>query len=260
MSDFVVAQMWGPYRQTLIDRHLFYVEQARKRLLSQFENMEADAEQAAKEWLEKSGRNFDPDRHDPSDFYESAHEVGIEHYGLLNEMREQTRLSVVAGMFHEWDKQLRDWLIREIHHWHSGKRAGAKLWTANFYEIVDLLESFGWKLRCSDFFRALDACRLVVNVYKHGDGASFDELKSMYPEYLEDPFHGSGGGFSDASHRVFSDLKVSDIQLQAFSDAIVAFWENVPECVQASQTGDIPVWFEKAIQKDRAESQPAQQK
>jgi hypothetical protein len=257
MSDFVVVQMWGPYRQTLIDRHLFYVEQARKRLLSQFENIEGDADQAAEEWLKKSGRNFDPDRHDPGDFYESAHEVGIEHYGLLNEMREQTRLSVVASVFHEWDKQLRDWLVREIHNWHHGKGAKTKLWTANFGDIADLLESFGWKLRSADFFRVLDACRLVVNVYKHGDGASLDELKSKYPEYLEDPFRGSGGGFSDAAHRDFSDLKVSDVQLQAFSDAIVAFWKNVPECVQASQATDIPVWFDKAIQKDRAEQQPA---
>jgi hypothetical protein len=99
--------MWGPYRQSLIKRHQFYVKQARKRVLSQFENMEEEADKAAEEWLEQSSGRFDPDWHDPGDFYEAANDVGIEFYQLLSDMRNQTRLSVVAGMFHEWDKNLR---------------------------------------------------------------------------------------------------------------------------------------------------------
>src|SRR5437868_2508040 len=105
MSGYVLFQMWEPFRQSLIKGHLFYVEQARKRLLSRFDDIEADADRAAEEWLEQSGQHFDADRHDPCDFYEAANDVGIEFYGLLSDMREQTRLSVVAGMFHEWDKQ-----------------------------------------------------------------------------------------------------------------------------------------------------------
>lgn len=130
MSGYVLFQMWGPFRQSLIQGHLFYVEQARKRLLSQFEDIEADADRAAEEWLEQSGQHFDPDRHDPGDFYEAANDAGIEFYGLLSDMREQTRLSVVAGMFHQWDKQLRDWLAREIQHWHRGDNATLKIWSA----------------------------------------------------------------------------------------------------------------------------------
>src|SRR3954471_14093989 len=99
MSDNLLFHMWGPFRQSLIKGHLFYVEQARKRLLSQFDDMEADADRAAEEGLEQSGQHVDPDRHDPGDFYEAAHNVGIEFYGLLSDLRDQTRLSVVAGMF-----------------------------------------------------------------------------------------------------------------------------------------------------------------
>ena len=99
MSDYVLFQMWGPFRQSLIAGHLFYVEQAGKRLLTQFEDIEAEADKAAEEWLEKSRDRFDPDRHDPGDFYEAANDAGIEFYGLLSDMREQTTLGVVAGMF-----------------------------------------------------------------------------------------------------------------------------------------------------------------
>ncbi len=56
MSGYVLFQMWEPFRQSLIKGHLFFVEQARKRLLSQFNDIEADADRAAEEWLEQSGR------------------------------------------------------------------------------------------------------------------------------------------------------------------------------------------------------------
>lgn len=260
MSDYVLFQMWEPFRQSLIERHLFYVEQARKRLLSQFENMESDADRAAEEWLEQNGPYFDPDRHDRGDFYETAGDIGIEFYGLLNDMREQTRLSVVAGMFHEWDKQLRDWLVREINHWHGGDGAAKKIWSADFGQIADFLESLGWKIRGEVYFRTLDACRLVVNVYKHGEGKSFSDLKQNYPAYLDDPFKGAGGAFSGATYRDYTHLKVSDEQFQAFSDAVVAFWRDVPNNVFASQVTEIPDWIEKAILKDRAEQKQTGEK
>lgn len=252
MSRYILFNMWGPYRQSLIKRHQFYVEQARKRVLSQFENMEEEADKAAEEWLEQSSGRFDPDRHDPGDFYEAANDVGIEFYQLLSDMRDQTRLSVVAGMFHEWDKNLRGWLVQEIQHWHRGEMVVSKVWSVDFGKIADLLESLGWEIRSTDYFNTLDACRLVVNVYKHGTGKSLDDLKKACPEYLDDPFRGSRPPWSekllDHTH-----LKVSEKQFQAFSEAIVAFWRDVPEDVVGGQEL-APDWFEKAIRSDRAVS------
>lgn len=253
MSDYVLFQMWEPFRQSLIKGHLFYVEQAQKRLLSQFADMESDADRAAEEWLEQSGKFFDPDRHDPGGFYEAAHDIGIEFYGLLSDMREQARLSVVAGMFHEWDKQLRDWLVCEILDWHRGDTAALKVWSADFGQIADLLESLGWDVRGKDYFRTLDACRLVVNVYKHGKGKSLEELRSRFPEYLDDPLKNFDGALSDTGRLDHTHLKVSDAQIQAFAEGIQEFWRGVPEKVVKSQFTDVPDWFVKAIEKDRAE-------
>jgi hypothetical protein len=175
-------------------------------------------------------------------------------------MRDQTRLSVVAGMFHEWDKQLRDWLTREIQHWHRGDAAEIKVWSVDFTQIAELLKSTGI-INCeADHFRALDACRLVVNVYKHGKGKSLDELKQKFPEYLDDPFKGGGGGFSDVKYRDHTHLKVNDPQLEAFSNAIVAFWQAVPENIFESKITDVPDWFGKAIQKDREGQQISNKK
>ncbi|MGM0561700.1 MAG: hypothetical protein ACQETX_11605 [Pseudomonadota bacterium] len=248
----MLFQMWDPYRQSLIDGHNFYVEQARKRLLSQFDDIEAEADKAAQEWLERRQHKFDPERHEPSSFHEAATDAGIEFYELLSDMRDRTRLSVVAGMFHEWEKQLRDWLAHEIQHWHFGSGTPARVWSADFGKIADLLESFGWELRSQAYFSELDACRLVVNVYKHGEGPSLEELKQKYPQHLNDPFSGLSDAVSQTRDLEHIHLKVSDEQFQAFSDAIVAFWKDVPENVFDSQITEPPDWFEKAIMNDRA--------
>ena len=251
VSDFVLFQMWGPFRQSLIDGHLFYVEQARKRLLSQFDDLEKESDKAAEEWLAQHSHHFDPDHHDQGDFYESANDAGIEFYQLLSDMRDRTRLSVVAGMFHHWDKQLRDWLVREIQHWHRGDRVASKIWSMDFAKTVDLLESMNWKLRGAKYIDKLGACRLVVNVYKHGEGGSFDDLKRLYPEYLNDPFNALAQSFLGPDDLDHTNLSVNDAQIEEFSIAIVQFWLNVPENIFTSEMTTVPEWFANAVLKDR---------
>lgn len=243
-------QMWEPFRQNLMAEHCFYVEQAQKRLLSQFDNMEAEADKAAEEHLDKMSAQFNPDVHDPSDFYESAHDKGIEFYQLLNEMLENTRLSVIAGMFHQWDKNLRDWIVREIRHWHHGESVTRSIWKADFPAIVDFLVSVGFDVRKSPCYEQLNAMRLVVNVFKHGDGPSFDELREAFPKFFPDLLGGDGKHrFSVASH---TDMKVSDQHLKEFSEAILDFWKDVPTDICLGEELDVPKWFEKAFLKDIA--------
>lgn len=251
MHNRVLFHMWGPFRESLIKRHLFYFEQAQNRLLAQFEDMEVESDRAAEKWLEQNGSQFDPDRHDSGDFYEWANDASIEFYGLLSDMRDQTRLSVVAGMFHEWDKQLRDWLAREIQRWHYGENVKNQIWSVNFGQLIELLESFGWNVSDKEYFHPLDACRLVVNVHKHGDGKSLDDLKNCYSEYFEKTYLESRLGILDLRYLDYTHLDVSDEQIRLFSNTIENFWRDVPENVLASQVTSFPGWFEKSMNKDR---------
>jgi hypothetical protein len=52
-------------------------------------------------------------------------------------------------------------------------------------------------------------------------------------------------------YRDHTNLSVSNEQIQSFSDAIIEFWQSVPERIVASQYVDAPEWFEKAFSKDR---------
>jgi hypothetical protein len=258
MSGYVLFDMCESFRQSLIKGHLFYVEQAHKRLLSQFDDIEKEADRASEEWLERNSHRFDPDRHDPGDFQEAAYGAGIEFYQLLSDMRDRTRLSVVAGMYHEWDKQLRKWIIQEINHWHHGDVMKAKIWSVDFGKLADLLESLGWMVRSTKYFVKLDACRLVVNVYKHGEGNSLNDLKKNYPEYLPDPLSHIVDSFSDFDFIDHTHLSVTDEQFQALSDAIVAFWKDVPEKIHAREDLSVPDWFENAMVSDQKASSRGQ--
>jgi hypothetical protein len=232
--------MWEPHRQCLIKEHLFYLEQARKRLLSQFneEDNRKEADMASKEWLEQHS-NY------PEDISEIAYDLRSDLYHLLSDMRDRTRLSIVAGIYHEWDKQLRDWMINNIQHWHSSDKMYKKIWAATIKDLTELLECLGWMANSIDYMEKINACRLVVNVYKHGEGNSLTELQNKYPEYLIDPLSHiiESVTFGDLDYLNHTHLSVTDDQLQEFSDAIVAFWKDVPENIVDRDAISLPDWF-----------------
>lgn len=246
MTMETLFHMWSRFREKLIAEHDFYMEQAKKRLLSQFDNIEEDADRYSDEWLEKTSHHFDPDRHDPGDFYQQAYEEGIEFYQMLDDMKNRTRLSVVAGLFHEWDKQVRDWMVQEIAHWHRGDEVKKAIWKANFNDIADFFEGLEWKLKSKNYFTSLDKCRLVVNAYKHGDGGAFETIKAQHRDFIKSI--GDDSIFREyADH---SDLVVTEQHIADFSSAVVDFWRDVPEYIVDGDHLTAPAWFAKALKKD----------
>lgn len=238
--------MWEPFRESLIKGHLFYVEQSKKRLLSQFENLDAEADKYAQEWMDERSHLFDPERHDPSDFYEHAYDASIEFYQMLSDMRNRTILSIIAGIFHEWDKQLRDWLVKEVKHWHQGEAIEKAIWKVNFEDIIDLVDAVIVKTKRQNYYASLDKCRLLVNAYKHGEGDSFQKLKSNYPEF----FKSFGFGDLTLDFSSHEDIEVSEIHIDEFSNAIVEFWKSIPKYVHCNNKKiEVPKWFEKAYNK-----------
>jgi hypothetical protein len=239
--------IWDPWRKSIIEQHRFYVEQGKNKLLSQFNNIEKEAHEAAERWLDRSSEYFDPDRDDPGSFEEDAYHEGVEYHRLLSELRDQTRLSIVAGMYHSWDKELRRWLMTEIQHWHRGPNVTDSVWKATFEDIVELLVSCGLAKPGAGPLQKLSACRYVVNVYKHGEGSSLEKLKAFHPEYLR--VLSADGSALDASWIDHTNLLVTDQQLEDFYGAVVEFWSMIPNRV-SSDTLNVPLWFAKAREKD----------
>lgn len=248
--DRVFLQMWGPNREYLIANHEFYVAEAKRRLLDQFDDdaMKADADRHAEAWLAERAKHFNPDRDDPGDNYDEANDKNVSFYVSLVALRDSTRLSIIAGMFHEWEKQVRDWLGRELGHHGFGKHAHDAVWQVSFDDLMDFFERCRWPVRGQAFFRDLHLCHLVTNVYKHGNGPSFHALRRMAPELA--------GEVADlpaffVSALDYTTLNVCDADLVRFADAINAFWRGLPENIFFSQIPEPPAWLQRALRKEQ---------
>lgn len=247
--EWSAYQLMDSERELRIAEHRFYVEQAKSRLLSQFDHIEAEADQAEAEHWERSGQSFDPDWHDPCDLAEAARDHGVEFYQLLSEMHDRTRLSVVAGMYHHWDKTFRRFLVREFR-WPRlviGNETRRTLWKLDSAKLEKLLAAIGLDLSALACYHRIDAMRLVVNVFKHGEGKSLDELRQRYPEFLRVSSH--GWVFSDDT-----DMELSDSHVDEFATAIELFWRELPPTVTFDEEADleVPDEFGKAWNKDLA--------
>ena len=240
-----------PVRHTFIKGHRFYLEQAKARLLSTFANIEQEADDVAEAYWQVPGAFFDPDVHDEAMHAEDAQNEGITFYELLSEMHERTRLSVVAGMYHQWDKEWRRFLVRQLR-WPGlvpGPRTRRSLWTLDSTEIEALLRGLGLEVWAFPNFARLDAMRLVVNVFKHGEGKSLDDLRLTYPEFVP-----AVNGWVP-THPDDTDMKVTDAHLDEFATAIESFWTSLPAELVVDVDADLvlPRKFENAHRNDMEE-------
>lgn len=224
--------------RAIIEPHKFYVIQARQRLIAQFNDISREADEVMQAHYEMLGRHFDPERDDPADSAEAAHNEGISHYIALDEMRNTIILALTAGMFHQFDKTLREKMVREFRQWQPAAIDGL-IWNVEFPLLIDLLEWAGVQIKAKPFYEKLSACQLLVNVYKHGKGRSHRELAKKHLEYYP----------SALSNPRPEGLKVSEVQFVEISDAITEFWQNFPEFTQESDKGVEPEWFVKKLKK-----------
>ncbi|QND47901.1 hypothetical protein HB780_19795 [Rhizobium lusitanum] len=247
MSD-VLLYLWGNKRSYLLQELDFYLTQADRRVLIQFGNLEEEAEQFARDKFDRMGQSAGPDA-DPGDYADAAWSEGINHYQMLSDLHGQMLLSVAAGLYHQWEKQLREWLVSELDHSFSRENVGPAIWKQKIEDLYDLLKGLGWDVRAHPFFAAIEECRLVVNVSKHGGGPSFDLLKAQFGQHLGETRPGMPVDSLD--YRDHTDLKITREDLGRFQQALKDFWLAMPEHTLWSDAQTVPKWFEKALKKNR---------
>ena len=218
--------LWSGWRGRLTKRHEFYVSQVKSRLLTQFDDIEGEADRFGEAEYNRIGQLPGSYDFDMADVADAATDSSQELYSLLNDLKDQTILGAIAGMYHQWDKDLRDFLENELRHYLDQSTLRKVTWLANVEDVFDVLRQFGWDCEPLPFYRKIDACRLVVNVFKHGKGNSLDALAQRYPEYLGDglPQHEFMKSYLD-----HETLTVTQESLDEFADAIGTFWRDFPE-------------------------------
>jgi hypothetical protein len=243
MSE-VLLHLWSHKRSYLLQEFDFYLSQADRRVFVGFGNLEEEAKQFANDEFDRMGRSAGPDA-DPGDYAEAAWDRGINHFQMLSDLHNQLLLSVAAGLYHQWEKQLREWLADELDHSFRREKLGRAIWKQNIDDLLALLMSLGWDIGAQPFLSAIEECRLVVNVSKHGLGPSFDELKAQYPQHLgktTPPMANHTRDFHD-----HTDLSITREDLGRFQEALKDFWKAVPEHIFWNGTALVPTWFAKAL-------------
>jgi hypothetical protein len=210
--------------------------------------MKTDADAYAHEWAANFPEGADPEG-DDSHVWEMAGDERDAFYQGLVELRDVTRLSIISGMFHKWEKELRDWISGELGR-HAGERTRRAIWRCQFGCMMSFLETWQWPIKSRPFHKDLETCSLVVNVYKHGDGDSFDKLKGAAPDLLAAEEYCPEWLRRDP---IYSDLRVTDDDLDRFSSAIISFWEDVPTDTHDEQIETVARWLRDALQKDEDE-------
>jgi len=219
--------MWAGKREQLLHRHSFYMEQAEKRLLSQFDDIEGEAVLHEQEYYhclsEAADEHYGLDR-----VYEQARDEGHQFCDMLKEMQRQTILNVLAGCFYQWETDLRAFIDRELTKEVEEECVHRLAWENNISKVFDMLLDFGWDIRRCDFFEKLDAMRLIINVHKHGKGNSLKDLRVKHPQYIQPTYDFMTPNLGPSKLDLHT-LAVSKSEYLDLAGACQAFWEQMPE-------------------------------
>ena len=220
-------RMWSGMRELWISRHDFYMKQVKARVLRNFDNMGEEADGVSDEDYDRLGSMYSEDG-DMGAAAEEANDRGVEFYMLLNDMKIQTTLGAMASLYHQWDKDFRDFLERELSNWYDRDEISEFVWKSDLNRLFNTLEDLGWPIRRAPWFQLLNAFRLIVNVYKHGKGPSFDELAQQYPRYLKGPFDTMDEASFLTTPR-YVDLVITEEEFDELAGAIRQFWTDFPK-------------------------------
>ena len=239
-----------------IKEQRFYLVQSKARLLPPFANIVAEADALEMEYVETIPDYYDPENSDMSEVYDAAFHHGLEHYDLLQDMKSRTILSIVAGMYHHFDKCIRTMLARELRQggWVIGKNTRDIIWKCSWRQLESLMRSFGWDMAKAPGYNQLEAMRLVVNVFKHGEGVAFQDLKNQFPQFIP----AMAKDASPWSYVDHTDMAIEEHHLEPFSDAIIGFWEALPGQLSIApdvKTLVVPQFFGDALRADLKTSQ-----
>ena len=164
------------------------------RLLNSFEDIELEANEIRREFLEKKAKQFNPDIDDEADIEEEAYFKKINHISIEQELRQEFLNSTATWLFHLFEKQK----IRVLG---SDKSLilGPLLAKNNYITSS-----------CPDWAILNKELRYATNAIKHGlDGDSGDKLKK---------------GFS---HLILSgNVVLSEIDIRRYITALRCFWKK----------------------------------
>lgn len=212
-------------RQAAINTNKAYTDGFHDRLMPTFDSIDEEAERASQEYWDRamSSPASDYDYRDGGDFADDAIGAGIEVYENLSFVREQLIQLSIAGLYHLWERTLKQFIIKELKHYQFDDSVYSKIEKENFEDLVKTLQQFDFDLTQKPYYQKMNELRLVANVVKHGTGKAFKDLVKAAPDLFEKP------KFDLDLPTRLEDLKLTPKHFMDYSYAIKEFWMRLPE-------------------------------
>lgn len=229
-------ESWEPYiRKQLMRQAELFIDSVSNRLLPTFENTDKEASEVEEQELERLYSCFGSPDTDPADLAERARDAGIDHYMMLEAVK-QSLLNVAAvTLYHLFEQQLFVFLRREILH-------------PSEENNVSLIKILVFKERClrhgvdvEQFhsWPTINEMRLVANTVKHAEGTSANELRKIRPDLFINPILKDSEVRFSGNCRLYmpiggEDLYLSVKDLDVYKRMIIDFWDTFIKAMRAN--------------------------
>ncbi len=197
-----------------------YSQWVEERLVPSFGNWDEEEENAGNRYLNRMAQYFDPESHDPADFYEGAYDHAIDHCLVLAEVNSYMMAMAISGLYHLWEKQVLQHLKKELGRYQDNYTS-----PRNWNEICDYFSAFSTDLNSLPFSHQIEELRLVTNVSKHGSGPSLKRLQASGSDILNESHATNempitGGEYSMLRAPIFPRLE----HFLRYKEAVLNFW------------------------------------
>jgi hypothetical protein len=172
--------MWAKYaRRVFLPSLEFYRRIVMEKFLPSLsdEAITEESHQVEIEYFERMGE-FSLEDDDPSDYYESASDEGLEFYQLMHDTRQGLVNGLAAALYHLFEQQLCEFY--RLVAWDKKAVLSGK-------EAEDKLRALGVDIAKFPEWASINELRLLANCVKHGEGGSCEQLAALRPDLLERP-------------------------------------------------------------------------
>ena len=220
-------------RARVLGQHRALARGIQDKLMPAFRDIESEANAFTdREYMRLSSLPSADGDFDMGDVAETAIDQGVRRYEDLAFAEGQLRALAIAGLYHLWERTLKEFLVQTLDWEGFPKSQIGKIKGANFDVLIDILKEFGFLVKEECFFDRLEIVRLVANTCKHGEGPAFEKLRNKAPELLRGRYKLESLLFSPHP----DDLWINNQKFADLERAIEQFWHTMPERLPILET------------------------
>jgi len=200
-----------------------------ERLFPNFNNIEDEADQYARDRFDSLLSSPGDPSIDPSEIAEQVQGEAIQFYEQFNLVHYTFIASSISSLYVIWEQQLRKFLYEERKH--DYEIDFEKFCTKGMNDIQSILNKYGIDITTFKSWDLIKELQLLNNTIKHGDGSSARKLYKINKRlFKEDTLSRSKIQYLDST-MLEENLAISQKDFQIYADNLIQFWDELPERV-----------------------------